>query len=74
MNHYVRKEPIEPEHRLDQPAVRPRFWWVRSGLEFLRPGNLLHDRAASRYSSVAPRHPDGTRTTIIPFNGNGWGR
>ncbi|MFI6430821.1 hypothetical protein [Rhodococcus oryzae] len=74
MSHYVRQEPVEPEPRPAQSQGRPRFRWVLAGLDFLRPGNLLRDRAASRYSSVAPRHPDGSRTKIIPFNGNGWGR
>ena len=66
MEHYVRKEPI-PYWAVAAPA-RPRRWFQRIALR-----GLLRDRKASTYSSLVPRHPDGSRTAIIPFNSSGGG-
>ncbi len=35
---------------------------------------FMFEKQPGRYSSIAPRTPDGKRTKIFPFNGNGRGR
>jgi hypothetical protein len=34
----------------------------------------MFEKDPSEYSSIAPRSPDGTRSKIFFFNGNGRGR
>lgn len=36
--------------------------------------HFMFEKDASQYSSVAPRSPDGKRSRIFFFNGNGRGR
>ncbi|MFC9768523.1 hypothetical protein [Rhodococcus jostii] len=64
-------EPASPNPIREGWGVRVWRWCTRLGW-WLR--GAMGDRPASRYSSVAPRHPDGTRTAIIAFNGSGYGR
>ena len=54
-----------------EPDVAPVKWWTRAGWSIDR---LFADREPSKGSSIAPRRPDGTRTKIFWFNGNGKGR
>ncbi len=64
-----------PEHGFndDEPAVAPQSaqprgsWWARLN-------RFLFEKEPSPYSSISPRKPDGTRTKIFFFNGNGRGR
>jgi hypothetical protein len=52
------------------PAVRVGFFRrICHGV-----AHLLDDRQPDGYSSVAPRRPDGSRTKIFFFNGNGRSR
>jgi hypothetical protein len=39
-----------------------------------RFSHFMFEKEPSRYSSIAPRTPDGRRTKIFFFNGNGRGR
>jgi len=56
---------------LAEPDVAPVKWWTRVGWFIDR---LVADREPGKGSSIAPRRPDGTRTAIFWFNGNGKGR
>lgn len=35
---------------------------------------FMFEKKPSKYSSISPRNPDGTRSKIFFFNGNGRGR
>ncbi|MGC0364590.1 hypothetical protein ABH922_002574 [Rhodococcus sp. 27YEA15] len=74
MERYVRQEPVPDGSRLVLTRTRSRLERLQAALRCLHPGNLLRDRKASEYSSLTPRHPDGSRTEIMPFNGSGHGR
>lgn len=72
MEHYVRKDPIpyastaapvSSHNRLARAAQK--LWMALRG--------LMRDRKASRYTSLAPRHPDGSRTAVMSFNSSGGG-
>ena len=54
-----------------EPDVAPVKWWTRVGWFIDR---VVADREPGKGSSIAPRRPDGTRTTIFWFNGNSKGR
>jgi hypothetical protein len=45
--------------------------WRRFGHWFT---HFMFEKDPSEYSSIAPRSPDGTRSKIFFFNGNGRGR
>jgi hypothetical protein len=49
-------------------TVRPRKGFRKSLIRF------LFEKPVGQYSSISPRSPDGRRTKIFPFNGNGKGR
>ncbi len=52
-------------------SLKGRGLFRRLSYAFVHP---LDDRQSGGYSSVAPRRPDGSRTKIFFFNGNGHGR
>jgi len=68
VGHYVR--PVD-EAEAPAPAVRP--WTRRERITAFLQG-LLGDRQGDTYTSLAPRRPDGTRTKLFFFNGNGQSR
>jgi hypothetical protein len=45
--------------------------WQRFRLRF---SHFMFEKEPSEYSSIAPRTPDGKRTKLFFFNGNGRGR
>ena len=55
------------------PAQPASARWFRMSLRrvgFALRG-LMQDRKAGPYSSLAPRHPDGSRTSVTSFNSSG---
>ena len=61
-----------PEHgvgdEVEAPAVAQPVPHRRFG-QWLN--HLLFEKKPSEYSSISPRKPDGTRTRLFFFNGNG---
>jgi hypothetical protein len=62
-SHFVRTDPI-PES-VDTQREKRSLW--------SRLRHAMSDRRPSRYSSLSPRRPDGTRGPIFPFNSSGGG-
>ena len=50
------------------PAPHPKKSLRRRFIQF------MFEKKPSKYSSISPRNPDGTRSKIFFFNGNGRGR
>jgi len=48
--------------------------WTRRERWSLFFARLFGDRQGDTYSSISPRKPDGTRTRLFFFNGNGQSR
>jgi hypothetical protein len=68
----------QPAYHADEDAPRDEDADRQSNRPPMRLGATLRrfffEKPVGRYSSIAPRTPDGRRTKIFPFNGNGWGR
>jgi hypothetical protein len=48
--------------------------WTRRERWSMFVSGLFRDHQVDTYSSLSPRKPDGTRTRLFFFNGNGQGR
>jgi hypothetical protein len=59
---------VGPEPTRVKPVGSP---WRRFRRRF---SHLMFEKEPSQYSSISPRTPDGKRTKIFFFNGNGRGR
>lgn len=68
--HASEDSPVEP---LDsqQNYLEAGGLWQRLGNRFTR---FMFEKKPGQYSSISPRTPDGGRTKIFFFNGNGRGR
>lgn len=60
--------PVQDELTLARSPVRGRRRFKQLFNHF------MFEKRPSQYSSISPRLPDGTRSKIFPFNGNGRGR
>jgi len=68
--YHADEDTVEPQ-QVSTPIKPTGSPWQRLRRRF---SHFMYEKEPSQYSSIAPRTPDGKRTKIFFFNGNGRGR